>query len=1367
MPPKPASDEDGKWPDLQVLAIGMQDTEMELIARPLGAYLFRTSVQPTALILSFHSKQAAASGKYAAFSWGASGSSALKVMDQGQVKGKGGGGGGIFHLDITRTEDNQYILHQRPDDRYGSLNELVFSCPFLKHPKRDFSSTMFPNWLVKRQDFQNTFPRFNPKSDMEDVASLHALWNFRGYRTPEQVQLLVRWMKEHTSLDFAKVFTLCSVADHKSIKAGEILFERGSCADVFYMIFEGAVECIIDVGADTMQGSNVKLKAEGHGGLGGQIVGCLVCGQTAEFRCMQCSSVCYCSRACQRQDWTEHKRECELVKVEADAKAEKEAAATAKAAAIAKVVAEAKAKEEAEEMAKHFLVDEEEEEEEVVVELKPKRKPKAVTSPRALGTKLTTEQMETQMMLMTEKANAKPASPTSRSEPPRLLPRNKDFFVQFHHAGVVGEFDAHELERVVVELFKGDAFGESGLETQTKSTRSATVRALRDCHLVEVHKQDYLTSLLIYDKTRLRREMNWMAANCELLQEMTSHKLYKMAEASYAKLHKKKSVIYSQGNPASGTLYIVREGEVTLQKEVFEFSRERFPGSLMPRVEPRGDRYNWTEKQTASVRIVPIRVVREGECFGEEELLDYARCKALEAKRLSDGRYRFLNQTDNGIAEEGEKKLAEGATTKTKVSTKAGRSAAPEEVDDASKPLREFSAVATGPGGAVVMVIERADFSLLTHMAVQKLEEQHEKTVSSVGRIEREYNAFQTQNRILKQGGHRGPRLQQRDKAMRHKHMCKRHIVQGSYGALSSRKKVHSQKLPMISAEKVNAKVQDTIRFRAGTDVGKRAATAIGKSRSKSKAKDAPRDGEISLGGAATNPKRCTFSAAGTYGVKDIRIKTEKARVDGWGTLLDWEETLFETGGMFEGGDFDEQAEKSAVGSPGCIHGYRRSIDHTNLANSTSRLPSSNRTVPTATGQAPEPLSMSLPAFSPTDASATSGIAVQRKISSATRQSSPISGMAREASTTGGAMAYRRRVSRQSFSNPALLSRPGSSTISPVGGAMSLSSSQPGSARGRSSSPHGGIKPPPLNKARTMPALLEIDGDEDAASRAGQARGAGREKKSTGSDAFSRFGATKETMQSKMRRRGSVQGTPLSRQEALVTKQKRAAEKKEQEVQIDAALTRERTLGGGKMGQAKALSFSDKEQEEEFARRTERERVVEEAEKERAMQQLVAMGVYGYADTPPNSKRELRGFHPQPKTGSGKSPKSPKRAARVVKLDANKGVRQDMEKGLGTGHANKRSTLVDTKGRSTARARRITNIITRKATSETLQRMNNEKMEKQKELKMYLAPNASEEESNTHDWSNQAGLERMAKSMSSVRRMSALAMDTEEEALRI
>jgi hypothetical protein len=103
--------------------------------------------------------------------------------------------------------------------------------------------------------------------------------------------------------------------------------------------------------------------------------------------------------------------------------------------------------------------------------------------------------------------------------------------------------------------------------------------------------------------------MNWVAQKVDVVRGSTSHKLYKMVEASYAKLHKKNSVIYSQGNEAGGSLYIVREGEVTLQKEVFEFTRERFPGSLVPRAEPRGDRFNWTEKQTAKVWIEMMRLI--------------------------------------------------------------------------------------------------------------------------------------------------------------------------------------------------------------------------------------------------------------------------------------------------------------------------------------------------------------------------------------------------------------------------------------------------------------------------------------------------------------------------------------------------------------------------------------------------------------------------------------------------------------------------------------------------------------------------------------------------------------------------------------
>lgn len=41
---------------------------------------------------------------------------------------------------------------------------------------------------------------------------------------------------------------------------------------------------------------------------------CAVCGESAPFRCVACSVVCYCSPACQRADWTMHREKCSYLR---------------------------------------------------------------------------------------------------------------------------------------------------------------------------------------------------------------------------------------------------------------------------------------------------------------------------------------------------------------------------------------------------------------------------------------------------------------------------------------------------------------------------------------------------------------------------------------------------------------------------------------------------------------------------------------------------------------------------------------------------------------------------------------------------------------------------------------------------------------------------------------------------------------------------------------------------------------------------------------------------------------------------------------------------------------------------------------------
>ena len=103
-------------------------------------------------------------------------------------------------------------------------------------------ASVFPAWLARRKDFQASFPRFTVKHDSMDAATLMALTKFRGFREPDDVNLLVRWMKKFTSLDLTKVYTLCTVADHMYLGAGRVLFRAGDTAEYFYMVFSGVVQ---------------------------------------------------------------------------------------------------------------------------------------------------------------------------------------------------------------------------------------------------------------------------------------------------------------------------------------------------------------------------------------------------------------------------------------------------------------------------------------------------------------------------------------------------------------------------------------------------------------------------------------------------------------------------------------------------------------------------------------------------------------------------------------------------------------------------------------------------------------------------------------------------------------------------------------------------------------------------------------------------------------------------------------------------------------------------------------------------------------------------------------------------------------------
>jgi CRP-like cAMP-binding protein len=162
------------------------------------------------------------------------------------------------------------------------------------------------------------------------------------------------------------------------------------------------------------------------------------------------------------------------------------------------------------------------------------------------------------------------------------------------------------------QLYKGDAFGQEGLQNSKHTTvRTSTLKAITHTHLLQISKNDYITSLLIYQKSKIRRLISWLRTTCKIFQNWSLPRLYKLAAVMSVQEHKKDDVILSQGQPQAGCVYICRQGLLLLQKEELRYASERFPQ----------DSYQWRETQTAHVQIVPVAFIEAGSIFGEEALM--------------------------------------------------------------------------------------------------------------------------------------------------------------------------------------------------------------------------------------------------------------------------------------------------------------------------------------------------------------------------------------------------------------------------------------------------------------------------------------------------------------------------------------------------------------------------------------------------------------------------------------------------------------------------------------------------------------------------------------------------------------------------
>ena len=118
----------------------------------------------------------------------------------------------------------------------------------------------FPMWIKKRHDFQQVFQRFAFDGINDHEVVLDALSKHPDERKGDTVSALMKWA--HNFPIFSELSDReCSAVARKlrmqAYNAGDYIFKQGDVGYSFFMIFEGAVEVLVD-------GKRVKVQGAGE-----------------------------------------------------------------------------------------------------------------------------------------------------------------------------------------------------------------------------------------------------------------------------------------------------------------------------------------------------------------------------------------------------------------------------------------------------------------------------------------------------------------------------------------------------------------------------------------------------------------------------------------------------------------------------------------------------------------------------------------------------------------------------------------------------------------------------------------------------------------------------------------------------------------------------------------------------------------------------------------------------------------------------------------------------------------------------------------------------------------------------------------------
>lgn len=147
---------------------------------------------------------------------------------------------GDGQIDVKELDSTMRLFRRRK--REGKLHAF--------HEELLPKDPVFPDILVAREDFRRVFPRFLNENDTSltfvTEKALRKSPQDRGY---EDVQHIANWLSQTShmkTLGARRHLEIANVVKLEDYTAGQVVFEQGSDADAFYVIFNGSVDVEVD-----------------------------------------------------------------------------------------------------------------------------------------------------------------------------------------------------------------------------------------------------------------------------------------------------------------------------------------------------------------------------------------------------------------------------------------------------------------------------------------------------------------------------------------------------------------------------------------------------------------------------------------------------------------------------------------------------------------------------------------------------------------------------------------------------------------------------------------------------------------------------------------------------------------------------------------------------------------------------------------------------------------------------------------------------------------------------------------------------------------------------------------------------------------